>query len=394
VLKKRGLNLLYKKFTLIALIIVLLTAWIPFKVTKAENNDPPQITVSAQAAVLMDQKSGRVLFGKDVHKKLRIASITKVMTAILAIESGKLDEKVTVSNNAYGTEGSSIYLKKGEKITLRNLVYGLLLRSGNDSAVAIAEKVGGSEDGFVYLMNKKARELGMLDTHFANPHGLDDHENHYSSAYDMALLTRYAMKNPEFQKIFGAKYHTAPNPGEKWDRRWKNKNKLLFRYQYSTGGKTGFTKRAGRTLISTASKGNMDLVVVTLNDGDDWKDHQNLFNWGFENYHMVRIVKKGKVTGIKKSFYKGRLYTHRDLTLPLTNSEKESLKTEVTLYKPLKGERWKNPPLTAGHLDVFINDNLEETIPLFFDKPPKEKHGFWTSFSHIFSMILGFYSHG
>lgn len=386
--------MVYKKITVMVLILTLMAAWIPFKVTKAETDTPPNITVSAKAAVLMDQNSGRVLFAKNEHEKMRIASITKVMTAILAIESGKMDDVVTISDNAYGTEGSSIYLKKGEKISLRNLVYGLLLRSGNDSAVAIAEKVGGSVDGFVYLMNKKARELGMLDTHFSNPHGLDDHDDHYSSAYDMALLTSYAMKNKEFRTIFGSKYHTAPNPGEKWDRRWKNKNKLLFRYENSTGGKTGFTKKAGRTLISTASKGDMDLVVVTLNDGDDWQDHTNLFNWGFANYHMVQIVKKGKVTGIKKSFYKGKIYTHRDLILPLTDAEKAKLTTEVTLYKPPKGNKWKTPPLTAGHLDVFIDGNKQTSIPLFYDKPPKEKKGFWTLFSHVLNMILGPSRHG
>lgn len=358
------------------------------QVVKAENDAQP-ISVSAQAAILMDQTSGRVLYEKNMHKRMRIASITKVMTAILAIESGKMKEKVTVSNNAYGTEGSSIYLKKGEKITLRHLVYGLLLRSGNDAAVAIAEKVAGSVDGFVYLMNQKAREIGMLDTHFANPHGLDDQEDHYSTAYDMALLTRYAMQNPEFRKIFGTKYHKAPNPGEPWDRSWKNKNKLLFRYKYATGGKTGYTKRAGRTLISTASKGDMNLIAVTLNDGDDWRDHQNLFNWAFDNYHMMSIVKKGKVTGIKNPYYKGNLYAHRDLRLPVTEREKAELTTEVTLFKPSKGKRWKKPPETAGYLEVFIDGEKVSSLPLFYERPVKEQKSFWLSFVHVLTMILG-----
>ena len=368
-------------------------ACVPLQITKAEHL-PPKIGVSAQAAILMDQESGRILYEKNIHKKMRIASITKVMTAILAIESGKMDEMVTVSNNAYGTEGSSIYLKKGENISLRNLVYGLLLRSGNDSAVAIAEKVGGSVHGFVHLMNQKAREIGMFDTHFANPHGLDDHEDHYSSAYDMALLTKYAMNNPEFRKVFQTKFHKAPNPGEKWDRSWKNKNKLLFRYKYSTGGKTGYTKRAGRTLISTASKDDLNFIVVTLNDGGDWNDHQNLFNWGFKNYKMTSIVEKGKITGIKQKYYDGKLYVHRDLSLPLTSEERENLKTEVTLYKPANGERFKKRPETAGHLDVFINDEKETSIPLFYEKPPKDSKGFWSTFSQIFHLILGYDRHG
>ncbi|MGV3488962.1 MAG: D-alanyl-D-alanine carboxypeptidase family protein [Tuberibacillus sp.] len=381
-----------KKTTIAALIFALVLSCVPWQQAKA-NQDPSAISVSAQSAILMDQASGRVLFEKDVHKKMRIASITKVMTAILAIESGEMDDKVKVSNNAYGTEGSSIYLKKGEKITLRNLVYGLMLRSGNDAAVAIAEKVGGSVDGFVYLMNQKAKEIGMMDTHFANPHGLDDHEQHYSTAYDMALLTRYAMQNKEFRKIFQTKYYKAPNPGEKWDRSWKNKNKLLFRYKYSTGGKTGYTKRAGRTLISTASKGELNLVVVTLNDGDDWRDHQNLFNWGFANYKMVKIAEKGKITGIHNPYYDGKMYVHRDLALPLSKEEKESLETEVTVYKPPHGKRWEEVPDQAGHLDVMVHGNEITSIPLFYEKPPKENKGFWTTFSQILNMILGYQRH-
>ena len=187
------------------------------------------------------------------------------MTAILAIESGEIDETVTVSGNAFGTEGSSLFLKKGEKIKLEDLVYGLMLRSGNDAAVAIAEKVGGSLDGFVWLMNQKAEEIGMKNTHFSNPHGLDNTKNHYSTAYDMALLTRYAMQNETYVKIAGTKVHRAPNSTEQWDYVWRNKNRLLTQlYEYTTGGKTGYTKLAKRTLVSTATKNGHDLIAVTL----------------------------------------------------------------------------------------------------------------------------------
>ncbi len=154
------------------------------------------VSVSARNAVLIEQNSGRVLFEKNAHEVRRIASITKIMTAILAIESGEMNDMVTVSDRAIRAEGSSIYLKAGEKIKLEDLVYGLMLRSGNDAAVAIAEHVGGSLEGFVFLMNQKAEEIGMSHTHFANPHGLDDSKDHYSTAYDMAVLTRYAMVEP------------------------------------------------------------------------------------------------------------------------------------------------------------------------------------------------------
>ncbi|MFB4475817.1 D-alanyl-D-alanine carboxypeptidase family protein, partial [Oceanobacillus caeni] len=213
----------------------------------------------------------------------------KIMTAIIAIESGKMKEKVTVSREAIYTEGSSIYLEQGEKMTLEDLVYGLMLRSGNDAAVAIAEHVGGSLEGFVYLMNEKAKWLGMENTHFDNPHGLDS-DNHYSSAYDMAILTKYAMNNEKYKEISGTTSYKSD--GRTYS--WVNKNKLLTQYyEYCTGGKTGFTKKTGRTLVSTASKDGMDLIAVTLNAPDDWKDHMSLYEWGFENFDMKTLTDKG-----------------------------------------------------------------------------------------------------
>lgn len=233
--------------------------------------------VSANNAVLLDQKSGKVLFEKKAHEKQSIASITKVMTAIIAIESGKMDEISKTSRKAIYAEGSSIYLEQGEKMKVEDLVYGLMLRSGNDSAIAIAEQIGGSEEGFVHLMNEKAAWIGMQNTHFDNPHGLES-ETHYSTAYDMALLMRYAMKNKEFQKISGTKMYKA----ESRSYAWKNKNRLLTeKYKYCTGGKTGFTKKAGRTLLTTAERDGNALVVVTLNAPDDWNDHIQLYEYGF-----------------------------------------------------------------------------------------------------------------
>lgn len=378
----------YKKWIIITLLFALLLLGNPFNKASAKGGNLPKISDSAAASILMDQDSGRILYGKNIHQKRRIASITKVMTAILAIESGKMNQTVTISSNAFGTEGSSIYLKKGEKIKLSDLVYGLMLRSGNDAAVAIAEAVGGSVPGFTALMNQKARELGMMDTNFSNPHGLDNTQDHYSSAYDMAILTSYAMKNPTFQKIFQTKYHSAPLPGEKWDRKWKNKNKLLFQYDYSTGGKTGYTKLARRTLISTASKNGMNLVVVTLNDGSDWQDHMNLFNWGFTYFHPTTIVKKGLITGIKDSFYKNHLYAKRKLVVPLTNSEKAQLNTNINLMTPPKDDKWKVVPDPVGKLLVKAGNYTLATLPLFYDKP-KEKSSFWKDLFSIFHGILG-----
>ncbi|MCM3163155.1 D-alanyl-D-alanine carboxypeptidase [Metabacillus litoralis] len=351
------------------------------------------VGVSAQTAILIEQESGRILYEKQAHKKMRIASITKIMTAILAIESGKLNEMATVSEQAIRAEGSSVYLQKGEKIKLEDLVYGLMLRSGNDAAVAIAEHVGGSLEGFVVMMNQKAEEIGMTNTEFANPHGLDDHENHYSTAYDMAILTQYAMKNETYQEISGTETHKAPNPNEKWDRVWHNKNKLLTSlYKYSTGGKTGYTVRAKRTLVSTASKGGMDTIVVTLNDPDDWKDHMNLHNYAFNNYELVNLKHQGTLRDIENEFYDDKVFINRDVLYPLTKEEQENVRINISLQKPQ--EEWEDlekVPNVVGKLSVKVEEREIADIPIYFDngKVEKPKGSFWDLFKNLFFAITG-----
>lgn len=262
-------------------------------------------SVSANNAILMEQSSGKVLFEKKAHEKQSIASITKVMTAIIAIESGKLDETATASRRAIYTEGSSLYLEQGEKMTIEDLVYGLMLRSGNDAAVTISEHVGGSVEGFVYLMNEKADWLGMTNTHFDNPHGLES-DTHYSTAYDMALLMRYAMDNDIFQEVAGTITHQAKSRSYAW----KNKNKLLTQYyDKCIGGKTGFTKKAGRTLLTSANEKDMNLIAVTLNAPDDWRDHIGMYEWAFENHDMSMGQQEGSPVHSTHSNSKGNLMT-------------------------------------------------------------------------------------
>ena len=355
--------------------------------------------VSANSAILIEQESGRILYEKDAHSKKRIASITKIMTALLAVESGKMDEMVKVSNRAVGTEGSSIYLQPNEKIKLEDLVYGLMLRSGNDSAVAIAEHVGGSLEGFVFLMNQKAAEIGMTNTEFANPHGLDDHENHYSTAYDMAILTQYAMNNKTFKEVFGTKIHRAPNPNEKWDRVWKNKNKLLTGlYSNSTGGKTGYTKRAKRTLVSTASKDGLDLIAVTINAPDDWNDHIHLFNSAFKNYSLVKIVNKGTLSTIKDSFYKDQIFSNRDFVYPLTTDEKNIVKIDVQLTNPNeKGwDKREEVPDVVGSMNIKLGNETIGQLPVYFDngKVVNTEKSWWNTVKSIFLITIGVTKNG
>lgn len=245
----------------------------------------------AQAAALIDVASGRLLYSSNGDKSLRIASLTKIMTALVAIENGRLNDTVTVSSRAAGKEGSSLYLKAGEKMKLSDLLYGLMLRSGNDAATAIAEHVGGSLQGFVFLMNLKAEQLGLKQTRFANPHGLDE-ADHYSSANDLAVLTAYALHNKTFRTIVATKVKTAPNPNDSWDYKWVNKNRMLTMYEGADGVKTGYTKIALRCLVSSASRGGQQLVAVTLNDRDDWADHRRMLDYGFAHYPLQLVIAK------------------------------------------------------------------------------------------------------
>ena len=249
------------------------------------------VNTSAQAAVLMDASSGRVLYAHNAHDRRLIASITKLMTALVALESGtELSREVTVAPKWVGVEGSSIYLREGEKLTLETLLYGMLLRSGNDAALAVAEVCGGSEQAFVERMNEKARQLGMTDSHFANPSGLN-HEEHYSSAYDMALLARACLENETLREMVSTKSIAL---GE---RSFTNHNKLLWQYEGCIGLKTGYTEKAGRTLVSAAQRDGMTLICVTLSDPNDWADHAALFDWGFSAYHLQTAAQAGEQVG-------------------------------------------------------------------------------------------------
>ncbi len=230
------------------------------------------VEVSATACVLMDADTGLVLYRKNEDQRMLIASVTKLMTALVVLEQGEVDETVTVTA-AHMAEGSSMYLRVGEKLTLEELLYGLLLCSGNDAALALTECAGGVEP-FVALMNEKAAALGMKNTHFANPNGLDD-EEHYSTAYDMALLACAAANEPTLRRI--ASTRTAAIGG----RTLTNHNKLLSRMDGCIGLKTGYTKAAGRTLVSCAEREGHRLVAVTLRDGNDWNDHEMLYDRGF-----------------------------------------------------------------------------------------------------------------
>ncbi len=264
-----------------------------------------EIGTSAEASVLYCCDNGEVVYSSNCDKKLPMASTTKIMTALIVIENSDITKTVKVSPEACGVEGSSIYLYENENITIKDLLYALMLESANDAATALAIAVGGDIESFVSMMNEKAIELGMKNTSYRNPHGLDS-EEHYSSARDLAVLMSYAMKNECFAEITGSYRYSSEMTGKGETRVFLNHNRLLNSCDGVCGGKTGFTKRSGRCLVSVAVRNGIMMCAVTLNDPDDWKDHNALYDEGFKLYE------KYESEGLK-------------FEIPVVNSENKSL---------------------------------------------------------------------
>lgn len=344
-----------RKLSLI-LALLMVTAAVP---AKAANDD---FSVSAQAAAVIECGTNTVLYAKNEHEKLPMASTTKVMTAIIAIECGNPDEVFAVCDEAYGVEGSSIYLLKNERISLRDLLYGLMLRSGNDAAVAIAHKIGGSTEGFVDLMNDKAHEIGAYDTHFANPNGLPSDE-HYTTAYDLALICSYAMKNEIFRTIVGTQYYTADSGDV--HRTMMNKNKLLTQYDGANGIKTGYTKAAGKCLTFSAEREGMSIVGVVLNCPDMFPDSMKIMDRCFSEYSLYTVVRKGTPvlrTDVYNSDVQTVLVTANDIKVPVKKSEGISLSTRVYARERLSAPIDKGT--CGGRLDLYKGDTLIASCPL------------------------------
>lgn len=304
---------------------------------------------TSHSSIVMDIDSGRILYKNNIDNKMLIASTTKIMTAIISIEKGKLNRKVVVGKEVLKMYGTNIYVEIGEKIKIKDLIYGLLLRSGNDASVVLAKAVSGNEKNFVDLMNKKANKLGMKNTIFRNPHGLDENTQNYSTARDMAILSRYAYKT-KFYKIVTATKKYQISTGKK-TYLWYNKNKLLFNYKYCTGGKNGYTPKAGKTLVTTASNNNLNLTIVSLDDNNSYENHKNLYNYIFNKYKNYKIISKGKLTNnsnlyIKKSFY-----------YPLTKYEINNIKTIVSIDKNISNE--------AGKINIYLNKSKIGSIPIY-----------------------------
>lgn len=274
------------------------------------------------------------------------------MTATIAIESGKLEDTVVVDDSIKKAYGSGIYIEVGEEIKLKDLLYGLMLRSGNDAASMIAAYVGGSEESFVKMMNNKAKEIGMKDTTFNNPSGLPTPSGNISSTYDMALLTRYAMQYDVYREIVSTKKYKVTTNKKTYI--WHNKNKLL-KYDYITGGKTGYTEESGRTLVSTSTIDNMHLIAVTIRDSDDWNTHLELYKYAKDNYDVYKVLNKDKFILPGDSFYKNdTLYIKEDVYIPLKKKEISSLTSHIILNKNSKYQDHDK----VGVIKVYLNNNM------------------------------------
>ena len=248
--------------------------------------------VNARGAVLLEAETGEVIFGQNQHARLPMASTTKIMTALVALESLPVDTEIRITAPSVGVEGSSIYLTEGETLTLEQLLYALLLESANDAATAIAMAVSGSVESFAEKMNRRAADLGLTDTNFVNPHGLDA-EGHYTTAYELALITREALRNPVFREICSTRRKTIPLRGEEGVRLLLNHNRLLSTYEGCIGGKTGYTKKTGRCLVSAAERDGVTLIAVTLSAPDDWRDHASMLDYGFALYESIPLCEEG-----------------------------------------------------------------------------------------------------
>lgn len=323
-------------------------------------------TSTAHSYTLMDQDTGRIIESKNKDKPMLIASITKIMTAILAIENANINDIVKVDSSVLKSYGSGIYISVGEEISLKDLLYGLMLRSGNDAAIMISTYISGSEEEFVKLMNKKAKEIGMKNTIFYNSSGLDNTtQGNLSTSYDMALLTKYAMQNDIYKEIVKTKKHTVKTNLKTYV--WHNKNKLL-EYDYITGGKTGYTEKAKRTLVSTASKNNINLIVVTIKDSDDWNTHKSLYEKIFDNYINYKVLNKNTYK-IEKDSYYDYLYIKEDIYITMKKEETHNLISHIKLEKK---ENYKNGE-QVGINYIYLDKDLIKEIPVYAKKIKDKK---------------------
>lgn len=373
-------------------ILVLLAALILLPLPTAKAASEPG--VSAQSAILISGDDGTVIFEKNAHERLAMASTTKIMTALLTLEEAERsgDPVIDITEEMVRVEGSSMGLQAGNRLTLTNLTSGMLLASGNDAANAAALYLGGSQEGFAELMNTRAREIGMTETNFVTPSGLDD-EEHYSTAYDMALLGREAMGNEEFARIAGSSTLQVEFMEPEQKVSYTNHNKLLRIYDGCIGIKTGFTKKAGRTLVSAARRDGTTLIAVTLNAPDDWDDHMAMFDYGFETVKTVQMGGEAlpetlPVAGSDKQRIGLRMGQKLNMTLPIEQAQEMESRVLLPkfLYAPVRaGEK-------VGRVQYLMGGEEIYSVPIIAAEEAgalvMPERGFWEKVTDFFDEIF------
>lgn len=323
-------------------------------------------SISADSAIVMDVRTGEILFEKNARRQMSPASTTKILTAIVALEQGNLSDTVTVSKHAAYTEGSSLHLVPGEKITLDDLLVGLLLRSGNDSAVAIAEHIAGSEQKFAELCNSRAKALGTQNTNFRNPHGLSA-PGHYTTAYDLAVLAQHALTTlPRFADIVSTREDTIDWEGRPYDKQLRNTNKLLWLFEGADGVKTGTTKQAGQCLVSSATRNDQQLVAVVLHSGSRWNDSMNLLKYGFDNFKLLKFAAKNSLyqsLPVKKGMHQyvdAVIADEVSIVLPKTIAD--SIRVEYDLLPVVEAPVYRGQKL--GEVVLYHNDKAIKVVDI------------------------------
>ena len=339
--------------------------------------------VSARSACLMDAVTGQVLYQYDADRRSLIASTTKIMTALVVCERCNVLDRMRIPKEAVGIEGSSMYLKEGEVLTIQELLYGLMLSSGNDAAVALAIYCGGTVEGFVDLMNDKAYSLGLANTQFENPNGLDS-PGHFSSAKDLAVLAAYAMENPVFAKTVSTK---TVRVGERY---LTNHNKLLWRVPGADGVKTGYTRSAGRTLVSSAVRENRRVIAVTLDDGNDWQDHKALLEQGLSRFQPKDLIAEGDLMGTREVLGG----ENRQVELLAAENFRFHLAQGEEPYILLSGSEFSYAPVVsggkAGFAYVMLGDKAVGRVPLVYGQTIEQKQEERT----LWDKLLGGGKHG
>jgi D-alanyl-D-alanine carboxypeptidase (penicillin-binding protein 5/6) len=332
-------------------------------------------SVVAMSAILMDADSGRVLWEKNSNTPIAIASTTKIMTCILALEKAALKDEVLTSKRAASAPEVKMHLSVGEKQRLEDLLYALMLQSSNDAAIAIAEHIGGSVEGFCAMMTDKAKELGAKDTVFETPNGLDS-GNHHSTAYDMALITRYAFKNADFVRIINTREVTTPVSGGRYKAyHIANKNRLLAEYEGANGVKSGFTNKAGHCFVGSATREGVSLISVVLASGwgtkgkeQKWIDTKSLLNYGFKNYHYKTVIKKGDMAeafNVSNSPLRNSAsaYYSEGLELLLSDEENKNVKVEIKIPNTIEAPIYIGN--VVGTAKIYLNDENIKNIELY-----------------------------